>query len=81
MIFVRAGARCFRGSCKWRIWGRAKNLRGTSFRSRPYQHLPKISKGVVNCIALSPVVGDKVTKDMIKGYINYHKDHERTPQQ
>jgi putative transposase len=26
-------------------------------------------------------VGDKVTKDMIKKYIKYHKDHERTPQQ
>jgi len=25
-------------------------------------------------------VGDKVTKDMIKRYIKYHKDHERTPQ-
>ena len=26
-------------------------------------------------------VGDKVTKDMMKQYIRYHKDHERTPQQ
>ena len=26
-------------------------------------------------------VGDKVTKNMIKKYIKYHKDHERTPQQ
>ena len=26
-------------------------------------------------------VGDKVTKDIIKKYIKYHKDHERTPGQ
>ena len=26
-------------------------------------------------------VGDKVSKDMIKRYIKYHKDHETTPQQ
>jgi putative transposase len=26
-------------------------------------------------------VGDKVTKDIIKKYIKYHKDHEKTPQQ
>ena len=26
-------------------------------------------------------VGDKVTKDMIKKYIKYHKNHEKTPQQ
>jgi len=26
-------------------------------------------------------VGDKVTKDMIKKYIEYHKKHEKTPQE
>jgi putative transposase len=26
-------------------------------------------------------VGDKVTKDIIKKYIKYHKDHEKTPEQ
>ncbi len=26
-------------------------------------------------------VGDKVTKDVIKKYIKYHKDHEKSPQQ
>jgi putative transposase len=26
-------------------------------------------------------VGDKVTKDMIKKYIKYHKEHERNPRQ
>jgi len=26
-------------------------------------------------------VGDKITKDMIKQYIEYHKKHEKSPQQ
>lgn len=30
---------------------------------------------------LARTLGDKVTKDMIKSYINYHKNFERTPKQ
>ena len=70
---------------KYSISNVVKNLKGSSARAI-FQKYPEVKDELWGgefwedgyC---ARTVGDKVTKDMIKKYIRYHKDHERTPQQ
>jgi len=62
-----------------------KNLKGSSARAI-FQRYPEVKRELWGGEFwedgyFARTVGDKVTKDMIKKYIQYHKDHERTPQQ
>ena len=62
-----------------------KRLKGASARAI-FQRYPEVKRGLWGGEFredgyFARTVGDKVTKDMIKRYIKYHKDHERIPQQ
>jgi len=59
-----------------------KMLKGRSARAI-FQRYPELRRellggGFLEDGYFARTVGDKVTKDLIKKYIKYHKDHERT---
>ena len=70
---------------KYSIANVVKRLKGASTRAI-FQRYPEV-KGAWWGVEFwedgyfARTVGDKATKDMIKRYIKYHKDHETTPQQ
>jgi len=70
---------------KYSISDVVKSLKGSSARAI-FQRYPEVKRELWGGEFwedgyFARTVGDKVTKDMIKKYIQYHKDHERTPQQ
>ena len=70
---------------KYSISSVVKNLKGASARAI-FQKYPEVKKELWGGEFwqdgyFARTVGDKVTKDVIKKYIKYHKDHERTPEQ
>ena len=70
---------------KYSISDVVKSLKGSSARAI-FQRYPEVKRELWGGEFwedgyFARTVGDKVTKDMIKKYIRYHNDHERTPQQ
>ena len=70
---------------KYSISDVVKSLKGSSARAI-FQRYPEVKRELWGGEFwedgyFARTVGHKVTKDMIKKYIQYHKDHERTPQQ
>ena len=70
---------------KYSISDVVKSLKGSSARAI-FQRYPEVKRELWGGEFwedgyFARTVGDKVTKDMIKKYIRYHTDHERTPQQ
>ena len=70
---------------KYSIFNVVKRLKGASARAI-FQRYPEVKRELWGGEFwedgyFARTVGDKVSKDMIKRYIKYHKDHETTPQQ
>ena len=72
-------------SPRYSISGVVKNLKGASALA-VFEKYPEVKRELWGGQFwedgyFARTVGDKVTKDIIKKYIRYHKDHERTPEQ
>jgi putative transposase len=70
---------------KYSISNVVKRLKGASARAI-FERYPEVKRELWGGEFwedgyFARTVGDKVTKDMIKKYIKYHKEHERNPRQ
>jgi putative transposase len=70
---------------KYSISKVVKNLKGASARAI-FESYPEVKRELWGGQFwedgyFARTVGDKVTKDVIKKYIRYHKDHEKSPKQ
>ena len=70
---------------KYSISNVVKRLKGASARAI-FERYPEVKRELWGGEFwedgyFARTVGDKVTKDMIKKYIRYHKEHERNPRQ